>query len=93
MNSEDSRCATSPLQILRLPQVCKVTGFCRSMIYLLEAEQRFPQRIKIGQRAVGWLETEVQAWLMTRVQGSRSKSACDPRIGTNERSSLPSNGR
>jgi hypothetical protein len=39
------------LQVLRLPQVCKVTGLCRSMIYQPEAEQRFPARIKIGLRA------------------------------------------
>src|SRR5258708_30192018 len=36
------------LKILRLPQVCEVTGLCRSMIYQLEADLRFPQRVKIG---------------------------------------------
>jgi predicted DNA-binding transcriptional regulator AlpA len=34
--------AVSPVQILRLPQVCKITGLCRSMIYQLESECRFP---------------------------------------------------
>jgi predicted DNA-binding transcriptional regulator AlpA len=38
-----------------VPQVCEVTGLCRSMIYQLEADLRFPQRVKIGIRAVGWL--------------------------------------
>ena len=47
------------------------TGLCRSMIYQLEAEQRFPRRIKIGVRAVGWLEEEVQEWLTQRVEESR----------------------
>ena len=59
------------LQVLRLPQVCKVTGLCRSMIYRLEAEQRFPTRIKIGLRAVGWIEGEVQQWLATQIERSR----------------------
>ncbi len=59
------------LQILRLPQVCNVTGLCRSMIYRLEAEGRFPRRIKIGQRAVGWIEGEVQEWLAIRIERSR----------------------
>ena len=40
------------IQILRLPQVCIVTGLRRSMIYQLEAQQAFPRRIKIGIRAV-----------------------------------------
>ena len=59
------------LQILRLPQVCNVTGLRRSMIYQLEAEQRFPHRIKIGIRAVGWIEGEVRMWVATRIAASR----------------------
>ncbi len=60
------------LQILRLPQVCAVTGLKRSMIYQLEAEQRFPNRIKIGVRAVGWIESEVRTWVAMRIAESRA---------------------
>ena len=63
---------TGLLQVLRLPQVCKVTGLCRSMIYQLETEERFPRRIKIGVRAVGWVEGEVQEWLAGRIERSRT---------------------
>jgi prophage regulatory protein len=63
----------SSLKILRLPQVCEVTGLCRSMIYQMEADLRFPQRVKIGVRAVGWLDNEVRAWLMRRIAMSRTK--------------------
>lgn len=66
------------LKILRLPQVCEMTGLCRSMIYQLEADLRFPQRVKIGVRAVGWLDNEVHAWLSRRVALSRSKAAPKP---------------
>ncbi len=59
------------LKILRLPQVCEVTGLCRSMIYQMEADLRFPRRVKIGTRAVGWLENEVNAWLIRRIACSR----------------------
>ena len=59
------------LQILRLPQVCKVTGLGRSMIYQLEAERKFPHRVRIGLRAVGWVESEVQAWLANRIESNR----------------------
>lgn len=55
------------IRILRLPQVCSITGFSRSMIYQMEADQRFPRRVKIGARAVGWLEGEVRAWLQARI--------------------------
>jgi prophage regulatory protein len=65
--------ATAPaVQILRLPQVCKVTGLGRSMIYQLEAERRFPTRVRIGLRAVGWVESEVQGWLVRRVEEHRA---------------------
>ena len=71
MNAEPAAPA-SFLQILRLPQVCKVTGLGRSMIYQLEAEQKFPHRVRIGLRAVGWVESEVQAWLAMRIERNRA---------------------
>jgi len=72
----------SSLKILRLPQVCQVTGFCRSMIYQMEAELRFPKRVKIGARAVGWLEDEVHAWLSRKIAASRPPA--DASISTAE---------
>jgi prophage regulatory protein len=42
------------------------------MIYQLEAEQRFPNRIKIGVRAVGWIESEVRTWVAMRIAESRA---------------------
>lgn len=71
MNAEPTVPA-SFLQMLRLPQVCKVTGLGRSMIYQLEAEQKFPHRVRIGMRAVGWVESEVQAWLAIRIERNRA---------------------
>jgi prophage regulatory protein len=72
------------VQILRLPQVCKITGLGRSMIYQLEADRRFPHRVHIGLRAVGWVESEVQSWLTTRIERhracTRGPSASCPRL-------------
>jgi prophage regulatory protein len=65
------RAAILNIQVLRLPQVCRITGLCRSSIYQMEAEHRFPRRIKIGTRSVGWIESEVQHWLRQRMEGSR----------------------
>ena len=63
------------VQILRLPQVCKVTGLGRSMIYQLEAECRFPSRVRISLRAVGWVESKVQSWLVKRIDSHRAAPA------------------
>jgi len=62
------------VQILRLPAVCRATGLGRSMVYQLEASSQFPRRVKIGARAVGWIETEVQSWLYERI--ARSRQPC-----------------
>ena len=42
------------------------------MIYQLEAERRFPHRVRISLRAVGWVESEVQAWLASRIERNRA---------------------
>jgi prophage regulatory protein len=54
-------------RVLRLKEVCRMTGLGRSFIYQLQAEGQFPRRIKIGLRAVGWLEDEVRRWLAERI--------------------------
>jgi predicted DNA-binding transcriptional regulator AlpA len=63
------------IQILRLPDVCKTTGLGRSMVYQLEATKGFPARVRISERAVGWVEEEVQGWLLERILRTRGPSA------------------
>ena len=61
--------------ILRLPTVKTVTGLSRSTIYLRMSEGSFPEKISLGSRAVGWLETEIQDWLDERISVSRKENA------------------
>ncbi len=56
------------LSILRRKQVEKRTGLSRSTIYLRIQEGTFPRPIKLGARAVGWLENEIEAWLVARME-------------------------
>jgi prophage regulatory protein len=37
------------------------------------SEGTFPEKISLGSRAVGWLETEVQDWLDERISVSRKE--------------------
>lgn len=53
-------------RIVRLRAVRDRTGLSRSTLYKLEAAGQFPQRIGLGQRAVGWYEDEVTAWVESR---------------------------
>jgi len=56
------------LSILRRKQVEKRTGLSRSTIYLRIQEGTFPRPINLGARAVGWLENEIEKWLMDRIE-------------------------
>ena len=56
------------LYILRRRQVENRTGLSRSTIYLRIQEGTFPKPISLGLRAVGWLESEIEAWLTSRIE-------------------------
>ncbi len=57
--------------ILRLPAVKSRTGLSRSSIYLRMSEDTFPGSIRLGDRAVGWLENDINEWINKQVQKSR----------------------
>ena len=51
------------IQILRMPQVIARVGMKRSNIYLMLEDGSFPKPLKLGKRALGWVESEIDAWL------------------------------
>ncbi|MCP4394608.1 MAG: AlpA family transcriptional regulator [Alphaproteobacteria bacterium] len=59
-------------RILRLPDVIKTTGLSRSTIYSHIKENLFPSPINLGARCVGWIESEVNDWIQSRIKESRS---------------------
>jgi prophage regulatory protein len=61
--------------VLRLPLVKARTGLSRSTIYVRIAGGSFPRPLNLGDRAVGWLESEIESWLTSRVEASRRVKA------------------
>ena len=61
--------------VLRRASVISRTGLSRSSIYLKMAQGQFPQSIRLGQRAVGWLESDVDAWITGRIEEARRPEA------------------
>lgn len=55
-------------RILRLKDVLRCTGLGKTKIYDMQADGTFPPSIKLGERAVGWLQSEVDAWVQQRLQ-------------------------
>ena len=47
-------------KFLRLPQVIDRTGYRKTAIYERIQQGDFPRPVKLGPRAVGWLDTEVR---------------------------------
>jgi len=57
--------------VIRLPEVKARTGISRASIYSFEKQNKFPKRVKLGSRAVGWIESEIEAWIEARVKACR----------------------
>ncbi len=64
------------LRILRRKQLEARLGLSRSTIYAKVAAGELPPPIRLGTgRAVGWVEGEIDQWLATQVETSRSNAA------------------
>ena len=59
--------------ILRLPQVRKITGLSRSTLYARIAQGTFPKQIQLGEKSVGWLDSEISEWLDEQIKKSREE--------------------
>jgi len=64
-----------PKVILRINTVVARTGKARSTLYLDIANNRFPKPIKLGDRSVGWLESDVEEWIDKCIQQSNHGGA------------------
>ncbi len=64
--------------ILRRKQVEARTGLSRSSIYSKirgtrpgEHDPTFPKPVYLGAKAVGWVESEISAWIAAQIEKSR----------------------
>lgn len=56
-----------PIRLLRLPKLLQRVPLCRSSIYALMDQGKFPLPIKISENAVAWLEHEIDDYLQERI--------------------------
>ena len=65
-------------KILRLCDLVDKLGLSRSTIYDKQNskspryDESFPKRIKLGSRAVGWLQSDLDAWLDNMISQSNT---------------------
>ena len=61
----------NPEKIIRLQAVKARCGLSRSTLYNRMAAGEFPSPIALGARSVGWVESEINAWIVARINASR----------------------
>ncbi|WP_244097702.1 helix-turn-helix transcriptional regulator [Burkholderia anthina] len=57
------------MRILRMKQLIGRTNLSRATLYvLMSSDPTFPKRIKLTARSIGFLESEVDAWISARAE-------------------------
>lgn len=64
-------------KILRLPAVVELTGKTRSPLYADIQAGLFVRPIKLGLRAAGWPESEVECVILARIAGASDEHLRD----------------
>jgi len=62
-------------KILRRREVEALTGKSRSSLYRDMEAGTFPRPIKLSEKAVGWVESEVLAWMQARIAERDAETA------------------
>lgn len=55
------------MKLLSKHQVRERVLYSPAHIARLEAEGRFPKRVRLGQGRVGWVESEIDEWLAAKI--------------------------
>ncbi|WP_199637846.1 AlpA family transcriptional regulator [Serratia sp. PAMC26656] len=58
---------------IRLSEVQRRTGYSKAWIYRLMSQSKFPTSVKIGTRAIAFVESEIDEWVNQRIAESRKE--------------------
>lgn len=56
------------MRIMRLKEVVEKTGLAKSTIYNQISQGSFPKQIELGARSVGWVDNEIEEWLLAKIE-------------------------
>lgn len=59
---------SQPQQIIRLPDVLRLTSLGRTRLDELVQQGRFPPPIRLSVRRKGWVASEVAGWIANRIK-------------------------
>lgn len=73
MTKENNTLGANPAsceRFLRLSEVRNRIPFSRSTIYRLISQSKFPRPYSLGEHARGWRESEISAWMQSKINPS-----------------------
>lgn len=56
------------MRFLKLKEVMQKTALSRSAIYRKMNDNNFPQSINLGDRAVAWVDSEIDDWILGKIE-------------------------
>jgi prophage regulatory protein len=62
----------TPKRFIRLKEVMKKTGLSRATVYRFVGMGTFPSSCSIGDRAVAWVEADVDLWIEQKIAARRA---------------------
>lgn len=65
--------ASTSKRLIRLPEVLNRTGLCKAWIYRLISRNEFPAQVKLGARAVAFLESDIDKWIEEKIYLSHNE--------------------
>ena len=55
-----------PSRVISRRELCEMIPYTPQHILRLEKAGKFPKRLKLGARRVGWLLSEIESWIAVR---------------------------
>lgn len=62
-------------RLIRIKEVCRITGLSKSTLYAKIADGSFPRSVQLIERCVAWNEADVDAWIQERIDAGTNPEA------------------
>ncbi|WP_063942704.1 helix-turn-helix transcriptional regulator [Enterobacter bugandensis] len=68
------------VRLIKMPEVMRRTGNGKAWIYRLISQGQFPRPVKVGARAVAFVESEVDEWISRRIEERDALISTKPQL-------------
>ena len=63
------------MRVIKLKEVLAKTSLGKTTLYALLKQSQFPKPISLGQRAVGWIESDIDSWILEKIRARDQQAA------------------